>query len=63
MRPQPGESVQDPAAGTGGFLIVADRYVKDRTDQLFKLPEPLRISSESRRFTGWSLSPTCGERP
>src|ERR671938_554679 len=25
VRPQPRELVQDPAAGTGGFLIVADR--------------------------------------
>ena len=28
-QPQPGEMVQDPAAGTGGFLIAADRYIKD----------------------------------
>jgi type I restriction enzyme M protein len=26
MQPQPGELIQDPAAGTGGFLIAADRY-------------------------------------
>jgi type I restriction enzyme M protein len=25
IQPQPGEIVQDPAAGTGGFLIMADR--------------------------------------
>ena len=30
-KPQAGEVVQDPAAGTGGFLIAADRYIKDRT--------------------------------
>ncbi|HEX2685756.1 MAG TPA: N-6 DNA methylase [Kofleriaceae bacterium] len=28
MKPQPGEVVQDPAAGTAGFLIAADTYVK-----------------------------------
>lgn len=28
MRPRPGESIHDPAAGTGGFLVYADRYIK-----------------------------------
>jgi type I restriction enzyme M protein len=37
MKPKPGEVVQDPAAGTGGFLVAADRYIKDRTDDLYKL--------------------------
>ena len=36
MKPQPGELVQDPAAGTGGFLIAADRYVKAQTDDLLR---------------------------
>ncbi|MEZ4294772.1 MAG: N-6 DNA methylase [Polyangiaceae bacterium] len=57
VRPQPGESVQDPAAGTGGFLIVADRYVKDRTDQLFKLPEPLQDFQRKQAFHGMELVP------
>ena len=39
MQPQPGELIQDPAAGTGGFLIAADRYIKERTDDLFDLSE------------------------
>ncbi|MDQ2998474.1 MAG: N-6 DNA methylase, partial [Chloroflexota bacterium] len=26
VKPQPGEVVQDPAAGTAGFLVAADRY-------------------------------------
>ncbi|MWB77970.1 N-6 DNA methylase [Pseudooceanicola sp. 216_PA32_1] len=37
IKPQPGEVIQDPATGTGGFLIAADRYIKDATDDLFKL--------------------------
>jgi type I restriction enzyme M protein len=37
MRPQPGEVIQDPAAGTGGFLIAADRYIKAATGDLFDL--------------------------
>ena len=39
MQPQPGEIIQNPAAGTGGFLIAADRYIKDHTDELFTLTE------------------------
>jgi type I restriction enzyme M protein len=36
MQPQPGETIQDPAAGTGGFLVAADRYIKDRAEALSK---------------------------
>lgn len=39
MQPKPGEIIQDPAAGTGGFLIAADRYMKDRTDNYFYLSD------------------------
>ncbi len=28
VKPAPGEVVQDPAAGTGGFLVSSDRYVR-----------------------------------
>ncbi|SEH15733.1 type I restriction enzyme M protein [Sphingopyxis sp. YR583] len=37
MQPQPGEVIQDPAAGTGGFLIAADRHMRDATDDYFAL--------------------------
>ncbi len=37
MQPQPGEVIQDPAAGTGGFLIAADRYMRARTDDYHEL--------------------------
>lgn len=40
IQPQPGERIQDPAAGTGGFLIRADTYIKERTDDLFDLSAP-----------------------
>lgn len=39
MQPKPGEVIQDPAAGTGGFLIAADRYMRARSDNYFKLGE------------------------
>lgn len=37
MNPAPGEVIQDPAAGTGGFLIAADRYMRQQTDDFFEL--------------------------
>jgi type I restriction enzyme M protein len=37
MRPKVGEAIQDPAAGTGGFLIAADRYMREGTDDYFAL--------------------------
>src|SRR4051812_36484611 len=40
MQPQPGEIIQDPAAGTGGFLIAADRAVRALTDEFHELDTP-----------------------
>jgi type I restriction enzyme M protein len=37
MKPQPGEVIQDPAAGTGGFLIAANTHMKAKTDDYFEL--------------------------
>jgi type I restriction enzyme M protein len=37
MKPQPGEIIQDPAAGTGGFLIAANSFMKSATDGFFEL--------------------------
>jgi type I restriction enzyme M protein len=37
MKPQPGEIIQDPAAGTGGFLIAAERAIRAATDDYFAL--------------------------
>jgi type I restriction enzyme M protein len=38
MKPQPGEIIQDPAAGTGGFLIAAERTIRAATDEYHALP-------------------------
>jgi type I restriction enzyme M protein len=57
VKPQPGEHVQDPAAGTAGFLIAADRYVKERTDDLFKLPTPQQDFQKHQAFHGMELVP------
>ena len=45
VQPKYGERIQDPAAGTAGFLIAADRFIKAETDDLFDLP-----SDKHRRF-------------
>jgi type I restriction enzyme M protein len=37
MKPKAGEVIQDPAAGTGGFLIAANRFIRAETDDLFTL--------------------------
>ena len=55
MQPQPGELVQDPAAGTGGFLIAADRYVKRHSDELFDLSESAQSFQRHQAFYGIEL--------
>ncbi|WP_122420044.1 N-6 DNA methylase [Pseudomonas viridiflava] len=32
LKPRVGETIQDPAAGTAGFLIAADAYIKETTE-------------------------------
>jgi type I restriction enzyme M protein len=49
IQPQPGERVQDPAIGTGGFLINADRYVKSKTDDYHDLPTPRSLLRRGAR--------------
>jgi len=55
VKPQAGEYVQDPAAGTGGFLIAADRYIKAATDELFTLPTPKQVFQKKSAFYGVEL--------
>jgi len=55
MKPQAGEFIQDPAAGTGGFLIMADRYIKERTDNLFALRTEQQEFQKKKAFYGMEL--------
>jgi type I restriction enzyme M protein len=57
VKPQAGETVQDPAAGTAGFLVAADRYIKDHTDDLYKLPEQKAFFQRHNAFIGAELVP------
>jgi type I restriction enzyme M protein len=55
MQPQAGEIVQDPAAGTGGFLINADRYIKAATDNLYALKTDAQNFQKKQSFQGMEL--------
>jgi len=55
VKPQPGERVQDPAAGTAGFLIAADRYVKEHTDNLYDLSTREQEFQRKKAFYGVEL--------
>ncbi|BCQ27185.1 type I restriction-modification system subunit M (plasmid) [Caballeronia sp. NK8] len=55
MKPQAGETIQDPAAGTAGFLIAADAYIKAQTDDLYDLNEKQRTFQRNKAFLGMEL--------
>ena len=57
MRPQPGEVIQDPAGGTAGFLVAADRYIKDHTNDLYRLTEQQAFFQRHNAFLGAELVP------
>ncbi len=55
IAPQPGEKCNDPACGTYGFMIAADRYVKNHTNDLFDLSEDEQHFQKYEAFTGAEL--------
>lgn len=55
VKPRARERVQDPAAGTAGFLIAADRYVKAATDQLLDLSAADQEFQIKKAFYGVEL--------
>ena len=57
INPQAGETVQDPAAGTAGFLIAADAWIKAKTDNLYDLNEKQRTFQRNKAFIGMELVP------
>ena len=57
VQPKAGEVIQDPAAGTGGFLITADRYIKDHTNGLFDLTEKQQEFQLKRAYHAMELVP------
>lgn len=57
LKPQPGELIQDPAAGTAGFLTAADQYIKAHTDDLADLDAQQQLFQQNRAFVGIELVP------
>jgi type I restriction enzyme M protein len=57
MKPRAGEVVQDPAAGTGGFLVAADHYIKAKTDDLYRLSQQQIYFQRHSAFVGAELVP------
>lgn len=57
MAPQVGEKWNDPAAGTFGFMISADDYLKRKTDNYFDLNQRERDFQQREAFSGVELVP------
>ncbi len=57
MEPKPGEVIQDPAAGTAGFLIAADTKIKYDTDELYNLSAKEQDFQRNNAFVGMELVP------
>lgn len=55
MKPQVGELCNDPACGTFGFMIAADQYIKERTDDLFDLDVEEMHFQKTKAFSGCEL--------
>ncbi|MCC5796302.1 MAG: N-6 DNA methylase [Methylophaga sp.] len=57
LKPQPGEIIQDPAAGTAGFLIAAHQYIKTQTDDLYDLTTEQKTFQTTKAYVGIELVP------
>jgi type I restriction enzyme M protein len=55
MAPQVGERCNDPACGTFGFMIAADRFIKEQTDNLFDFSLAVQEFQKREAFTGCEL--------
>ena len=55
IAPQPGERCNDPACGTFGFMIAADRYVKEHTNDWMDLTVEEAVFEQKEAFTGAEL--------
>ena len=55
IAPRPGERCNDPACGTFGFMIAADRHVKEQTHDYFDLTIAEQEFQKKQAFTGCEL--------
>ena len=58
VRPEPGERLCDPAAGTFGFMVAANDYLKKKTDDYFDLSDEEQQFQRHEAFSGMELVPT-----
>lgn len=58
VRPEPGERLCDPAAGTFGFMVTANDYLKKQTDDYFDLSDEEQQFQRHEAFSGMELVPT-----
>ena len=56
LQPKAGEVIQDPAAGTAGFLIAADQYIKSQSDYDDLTLQQVRFQKQ-KAFVGVELVP------
>ena len=57
IKPQIGEIIQDPAAGTAGFLVAADQYMREQTDDYLALSAKSAAFQKNKAFVGIELVP------
>lgn len=57
LKPQIGEVIQDPAAGTAGFLVAADQYMREQTDDYLELSAKDAAFQKHKAFVGIELVP------
>lgn len=57
IKPQVGEIIQDPAAGTAGFLVAADLYMREQTDDYMDLSAKDADFQKNKAFVGIELVP------
>jgi type I restriction enzyme M protein len=55
VKPKAGETIQDPAAGTAGFLIAADAYIRSHTDDLYDLSQKQQAFQRDKAYVGMEL--------
>jgi len=51
MRPEPGQTICDPACGTGGFFLAAHDYISGN----YKLDRDQKHTLRERTFKGWEI--------
>lgn len=56
-KPKIGDRCNDPAAGTFGFMVAADQYLKDKTDDYSELSEEQYAFQVKEAFSGMELVP------